>query len=698
MKPAALVASLALGPLAAPAVAHACSCREASVARAAVPDDGATGFPTDGVVRVFVTAFPPELRNELAREYRLVDARGAAVPVTAAWAGTRLDLRPRAPLRPNARYALERVFAYAPDGAQVSDTRRLELLRDEAAGLRRAWFPEVRFETGAGPAARRAPGRVSLVNVQAGVRHGGGDCGPGINLSTGFSLPEGTPATDVVQFEVRGRGFAPMLAQTLPSAGATAAYAGDLACNPDPVVVPYRPSLEARVVVLDAAGAAVASSPWTATTLATRRPLPPSWGRDRGADDAPAELVTALRRGWTAPPIVTAAAAASPGPAACPFGLETVSRRELSPDGAQATYEDRSTLLADGPRAWLALGAEGGRSRFLALAPDGAARTLGAPFEGPVAASALLDGAPLVVTRPSSPPAPPSAAPPVAARVTSRVVLRAFSAEGAPRWSTDVPPQGRTFHLAVGGGRVLAVWRDDRAVLAPRVGWGLFDARTGAALGAPRDTEHAIDINGAPAAAWAGDRFLVAWPAPRARGRGRPLVQVAAVSAGGELGAPRALALASDGPPDLAAAGDHVALAAADGGVVRWALLGRDGAVARGPVAVSDGVGDGDGDNRKPRVAAGGGLFAVTWEAHLGGAVWSAVVDAGGAVSPALRLSGARAASTGAVAAGEGRSFFAAYAVDYQRAWASVLRCRAAAPPGAPQRIAPAPAPPRTAL
>ena len=675
-----LAAGLALALLAPPSIALACSCREVSTARATVPDDGARAFPTDGVVRVFVTAFPRALRNELAREYRLVDANGAAVPVTMAWVGTRLDLRPRAALRPNARYALERIYAYAPDGAQVSDTQRLDQLRDEAAGLRRVWFPEVRFETGAGPAARRAPGRVTLIGVQAGARHGGGDCGPGITLSTDFALPEGLPATDIVQFEVRGRGFAPMLAQTLPSAGAAAAYAGDLMCNPDPVVVPYRPSIEARVVVLDAAGATVASSPWTATTIATSRPISSTWGRDRRVADGPAELVTALRRGWTSPPIVSVAAATPAGPAACPFGLETVARRQLAPSGAQATYEDRSSLLVDGHRAWLALGAGDARSRFLALTPDATARPLGEPFDGPVAASALLDGGPLVVTRPSVGRSP-------------HVMLRAFSAEGAPRWSAEVPPQGRTFQLAVGGGRALAVWRDERAVVTPRVGWGLFDARTGAVVGRAHESEHALDINGAPAVAWAGDRFLVAWPPPRARGGGRPLLLVAAVSSDGELGAPRALALASDGPPDLAAAGDHVALVAADEGVVRWALLGRDGAFARGPVTVSDGVGD--GDNRKPRVTAGGGLFAVTWEAYSSTSLWAAVVDAGGAVSPALRLTSTRGGSTGVVAAGEERTFLAAYTVDYQRAWANALRCRTAASSGAPQRIASTPAPVR---
>ncbi|MDB4932965.1 MAG: hypothetical protein JWM10_5449, partial [Myxococcaceae bacterium] len=50
--------------------AAACSCSASAPRRVTVPDDGAVGFPTDGIVRVFATGFPPSLRALLAREYR----------------------------------------------------------------------------------------------------------------------------------------------------------------------------------------------------------------------------------------------------------------------------------------------------------------------------------------------------------------------------------------------------------------------------------------------------------------------------------------------------------------------------------------------------------------------------------------------------------------------------------------------------
>ncbi len=105
--------------------AIACTCSVVGLQRHAVPDDGATGFPTDGVLRVFLTAFPAPLRALVAREYRLVDDAGAEVPIDATVVWTRIDLRPRQPLRPNARYTLEALYTYAY-GERLSDSDRLE--------------------------------------------------------------------------------------------------------------------------------------------------------------------------------------------------------------------------------------------------------------------------------------------------------------------------------------------------------------------------------------------------------------------------------------------------------------------------------------------------------------------------------------------------------------------------------------------
>src|SRR5690606_31613522 len=123
---ALLALVVAIGVIATPAAARACSCVPPRLSRDVLPRDGAEQFPTDGVIHVFLTAFPLAARKALASEYRLRDAAGAEVPVDPRVVGTRLDLVPRAPLRPSTKYSLEQVFAFDEAGVRLGDTERIQ--------------------------------------------------------------------------------------------------------------------------------------------------------------------------------------------------------------------------------------------------------------------------------------------------------------------------------------------------------------------------------------------------------------------------------------------------------------------------------------------------------------------------------------------------------------------------------------------
>jgi hypothetical protein len=635
-----------------------------------LPDDGATGFPTDGVVRVFLTGFAPSLRAVVAREYRLVDALGAEVPLVATVVGTRLDLRPRAALRPRRRYAVERLYAYDAEGALVDDARRLDA---RGQGLRRAWFPAVGFETAAAPALRRRPSTVALSETVTEVRFGGGDCGPGLVVATRFALPATTRPTDSVQFEVRARGLAPRVVAVQPADGATRVGAGDLLCTPDPVVIPYRPAMEARVVVLDAAGAVASASPWTAAVGTPRMPIRSGWeaSRTRRSGDDPER-----DRDWAAPPIVTPTAADVRAPSLCPHGFESVARQRVAAEGAPWMYEDQSTLLFDGARGWFALDADrdGAAMTVLGLSAGGAPTSLRTGIPGGAEAGALDASGPLFVSRRFVPPQ----------GATREVHLHALDRDGRTRWSRGLFAMGGDYRVAVGGGRALVTFTRGAGASAP-LGWALFDARTGDPVAEDHGGAPAVTADGSSAAAWVDGAFLLAWTSPHTADDRAPRVSVAALSPDGTLATPAELGVRASGPIDLSPVGGRAALVSTARGRVEWTLLDRAGAVLRGPVEVSGGVG-GD-DHRKARASCRDGLCAVAWESSSTDATWAAAVDLDGAVSPAHALSGQRGSSTVGIAAGPGRSFLASYSVNQGEAWVTSLRCRASAAAGAPGRI-----------
>ncbi len=668
---AAVLGALALAL--APRPASACSCVPPRLQRVSLPADGATDFPTDGVIRVFLTGgFPEPLRLAMASEHRLRDASGALVPLDARVVGTRLDLRPRAPLAPGARYVLEGVFAYDASGVRVSDTERwVDALRGGgAAGLRGAWFPVAAFETASGPAPRRrtAP---QITAARLHFAMGGGDCGPGVGLTAELQLPPLVASTDVLELRVEGVG----VVETIPARDAPRVYASDTLCNPDPVTLPARTAVRAEVAILDASGVELGTSGWSRARGVPRFALDARWHGHRRTATPTADQQAAVQR-WTSIPIVAASGASDPGPAGCPHGLEITRVRETAPSGGPWIYEALSSLTSDGRRAWNVLGEPTGGARVHRL-DAGAAATPGVTLAGSPASGASGADGPYFVTRVYA-----------SGGGSPQTTLHALANDGSARWQAPIQGDGDYFQLAAGSGRVLASWNQGGAALNARVVWAVFDAATGAPVGSTHASAHAVHTNGGLASAFVNDRFFLAWPA----GRSRPTVSLAVLSRDGAELSARDLGVAGHGPMDLAAAGSRVALVTESDRQIAWHLLDESGALLRGPVVVSAGVGQ---DNRKPRVAWNGSVFAVAWETHPSARTYVTVVDESGRVAPALALEPGVHTSTVGVAA-IGRELLLAYTRDpYEsaRVVTAALRCRASAPAGAPQRITVAPAP-----
>lgn len=664
-----VVASLAVSALA-PRPAHACSCVPARLGRDFTPADGAQGFPTDGVLRVFLTGFAPAARAAVAREFRLRDAAGHEVPMDVFVVATRVDLVPRTPLRPEAVYSLEQVFAYDAQGTRVGDTERRYA---QAGSLRGVWYPVTTFRTGRGPGARRtvAPA-VGISSLH--FAHGGGDCGPAASVAVYVQVPPHASGTDVVELRVQGQG----VVATAPAAGLGRLYAGDTMCDPDPVRLSGGASISIQVAVLDATRTEVGASPWTTVTGSGARPTGSAGTRHAG-DGA-----------WPALPIEAAPTPRATGPAACPHGLEVLTRTDVAASGAPWAYGDRAMLASDGRRGWLAFASPGeppGPPRLVTVDGTGRLATPMVSVRG--WPQALLPGArgPLAVL------ASPSSSSSLAAE------LVAVDAAGGASWRAPLPGRGDAYRLARGGGHVLAMWSATNPDYTKQLALSLYDERTGAVLASAVPTPEGIDSNAeGGVAAYVDDRFLIAWPSGvglSARVRG---LRTAALAPGTVTMAPvHALtAIDSYAPPDLVAAGAHAGLATGTrDGRIEWSLLDRDGRLVRGPVALSQGVGG--RDNRLPRIGWDGRLFVVTWETHPQGGAYAVAIDEQGVASPPVRVdAGEPHAGTVAVAAVGGR-VVVAYTADRGRGMLATLACRASAATSAPTSIGPASTDPASA-
>ncbi len=653
--------------------AQACSCSAPRLERRTVPADGTDGFPANGTLRVFLGGFPEVARRALPAEYRLVDDHGAAVAVDATVDVSRLELHPRAPLRPDTRYTLERLHAYDAAGVEVGDTvRALGSARSAAPTIRLAWFSDATFRTAssAAPGVRALAPRIT--DAQLHFAHGGGDCGPGMAVRATFELPGTRAPTDMVLLEIRGTGLAATTFLAMPAPGASDAYVSDMLCNPDPVRVPFQGAIETRIVVRDATGTTLGTSAWVSAHGQPRMPLSGEWHRAR---TGPPHGIAASLYAWLTGPIVAASAPAPSGPAACANGLEISTRTEIAAHGAPWTYEQISTVAFEGASGWVALDARTTPSTtdVLALDVHGAATMQRRGIVGLPEAGAASAAGPLFVTRVYG------------EHQNTEATLHALGPDGRTRWSRTLPSNGRDYRLAVGGGLVLAGFRDHAQILAPTVGWALFDAATGAPVGTPSTSAESMHLDGSLGIAWVGDAFLAAWPAGR-RGATTAIVRIAR---DGHTGALSMLPIACSGHLDMTSAGTRAAIVTSNDGQIEAWIVDAGGRVERGPTALTVGVAD--GDNRSPRVTFAEDLFAVGWESHPSRETFATVFDRGGAVAPAVRLWDARGSSTPLVAATPQHTFVASFSVDNDRLYTAPLRCRASPTPGAPQRIAPGP-------
>ena len=654
-----LLLSAVLAALAEPSGARACSCVERTMQRSLFPEDGASGVPRGAMVRVFTRGFGDGLRDALAAEYRLRPEGGRPVRLRRAVVGTRIDLKPRRPLRPRTTYVIEQLFAFGPSGERMSDDERLGAAR-QSQRLRGAWFPVVRFET----ARERVPARSETPTLRSAAvdfRFGGGDCGPATSIQAELEV-EAAPG-DIVELELSVQG----VVATAP-ATETELWAGDTLCNSDPVTLQYTPAAEVRLVQRDATGREIGASPWQTPASPPRANLP---GRQGGAAphrthrSAPAGLVAR----WRDLDLVAASASRGAGPASCEHGFELTGRQSVASANAPWHYGARSTLDTN-PRGerWLAFGGESGGTIVRA-----SANVDTHPIPRPLWPSDLIagrEGEWLVAG-------------------TGNQEVRVFGLDraGGARWERPLPHEGRTHRLARGGGRILATWGATGQPIHRRfLSWAVLDETSGELVRPAVRSTNELETGTTEGAAVAAlpDRFLVAWTSASGMRPGPSYVMPIGFDGQAQPKVP--VAITGQGVPDMAAAGTRAAFVNGDrNGQIRFFLLDGGGSLVHGPATISIGVGR---HNRLPRVAWGGQVFAVAWEVYPGGGAYVAAVAPDGSASAPVRLDrpGEELAGTLGIAATDD-GFAASYTYDRGKASLVALRCRTRPPSGPPARI-----------
>ncbi len=632
--------------------ASACSCVGARMSRMVVPIDGTEAFPTNGIIRVYLTAFPEALRSRIASEYRLVGPEGN-VALRNRVVGTRLDLIPQSPLAASTAYTLEQVHAYNNAGALLSDSERAIA----QGNVRGAWFGVTSFTTAAGPAPSRTR-PLTMASAGFDFRFGGGDCGPGVSLNAEVQLPQPLRDTDLIELRVFGLGVvrsAPLITHD-PT---TRIYASNTMCNPDPVNIGWSRGLQIEVVLVDAAGHELGS---TGRQVPAGTPARPGWDRQRSSrmGDLPA---------WNQIRMVTPAVQTS-GPAACPHGFEVTESHPLVERGGPWMYGARSSLDGGGRRAWVAFqeNETGPPARIVELSAGRrthALRPYSVPISGIPRALAAGRRGPFVLAQTYT-------------RGGGDTNTSLYAVRGRRiAWSRELG-DGDAWRIALGSERVIAGWRHNGTL-----NYAMFNARTGAPSAAPVRTSHTIHRGSSEGAALAhvGDRFIFAWTP---EGRDDPM-KTMVVNTSGQARDAHAIDMRGAGIPDMVGAANRAALVNSNRGQIQWAMLDSDGRLSGQPIVVSTGR-----DNRIPRIAYNGEFFAVGWETHPTGGVYVVAVDAEGHVSPVLRLDQGEphAGSVGLTRTRSG--FLASFTTNYQgTAVLRALRCRDNAARRAPASLTP---------
>ena len=198
--------------------------------------------------------------------------------------------------------------------------------------------------------------------------------------------------------------------------------------------------------------------------------------------------------------------------------------------------------------------------------------------------------------------------------------------------------QGHSHALAHGAGEVLVAWREPRYAGGSRatfvrtndyLTYLRVDERTGA--GTPRSTDLMLDRDSRPPrVAFVAGRFVLFW-----RPRSGAPVRFAFVGRDGALETERALPLGDSGDFDVVSVGEQVGVVSADQGVIRFAVLDREGRLRHPPVVLSRGVGT---SNVSPRVVWAGTHFVVGWRTFPEAESFFTAVDAQGRAAPPLAI------------------------------------------------------------
>jgi hypothetical protein len=678
-----MVVVASLGLLAAERTARACKCFEAALERTLVPPSGTTGFPTNGRIRILLTAFPAELRPQLLPEYRLKDDQGKLVPFDGQVDGTMLTLVPRTPLRPSTRYTLERAHAFAANGRRLNDTERwramdeygLEEGQDKPA-LRR-WYADGWLTTGAGIEDRRPPAPPP-VRVKIEFRHGGGDCGPGTGIEATFDFQNTAFAPgDVVALERKGHG---MLGHWVPhesreSPGRGLVYASNLACTSDAADIDPSGNFELRLVTLSATGAAVPSASWTVVN--------PSGTRPKRASRLDLPQMQALRRAavarWSTPPLSEETSVESiPGPMTCPFGLESRGRHELGGPVPGKSGDELSLGWAAGEVRIVGNDRDTRSGWIVRWSKDAFKPRLGLPK--PVdTAQALFRPEETLVTIVA-----------YGRDHESQLKTIMMSSEGKVRWTRRLGERGTNTHpfMAWGQRNILLCWSHStpRTLLAPRLLCAILNSANGSLVRrpsplkvAPGEAAEVQPGEGYGAAVATQQGFAIAWTLNEYI-HAEQEERVAHLTLLTESGVPIATRkLGGEGVNALSIdrVGSELAVAwdGTRGIEVTW--LGIDGQDHRAPYSLDTGTGA-----HGPRMAQHRGLLAVGWGEDPGGHGFIAVTDPSGKVSPRLQV----ASGPTLVATDDG--FAAAYDVSNgSSSYVETLVCRSRAADGPPDRI-----------
>lgn len=309
--------------------AAACSCAYPRHSRQIFPSAGTVDFPTNGSLRILLRyGYPQSLAEQLPKEYRLFDATGTEVTLTAIAERGLITLTPVFGLRPHTRYTLEQVQAYDENGSLVEDHERFGLAMGsggpQLSPVRSRRFLPVRtFTTAAGP-AKAMPPRGTISKVGAYSRMGGGDCGPGRHFTVDYTLERALRPGEFLALESQLQSILFYLPadETLPTGGVL--DFGDLLCEMQYFELGDRDGL--RLVTMAPGGERrpgdtffpIAESNTGHGRRRNQRPASPP-------DDRFAEVPAR----WFAPPLVTTPMRPVLGPSSCPHGLRTTAKWQL---------------------------------------------------------------------------------------------------------------------------------------------------------------------------------------------------------------------------------------------------------------------------------------------------------------------------------------------------------------------------------